>query len=542
MAFSINDFIKNFIPLGRSRFASRGAVNPPVNERQSDYGTVVYRPEEAQKPVSLSYAQNFSHRLFINSAAARAAGRVLVQGTIGPGIDLRSELKRKNKSRATNTYKLDEPANKQIVDAWNQWGRAVSVDGQLSWLEFTRRALHTIIESGDVFIKFYNIVPQNPVLGLKPVEKGKEIPLSLQLIEGDAINTTYTGAITPNSGQYWLDGIKYNKFGRPLAYAFEVMVEGVYQTREYDASEILHLYQKDNLRPNSRRGFPFLTPVLSVIDRMNAYMASQLLHAEQNAAVTTYLTSDLYGPYAPGGKPEAGQTTVNMPSKAGGERRLPPGTKVYERPQIAATQLTPYITVSLQQVASAIGVTYEALAMEFSQSNFSSTRQGAINNGERYREIRELLIRDLYEVVFIKWMSLYLLTNPFNGNYSKDPYAYEHSWSSKELPYVDPNKATVAARTALDMNVVSLSTAARNLGYDYMAELKQQAADEAAAKELGITLNKSTTQLQSLPGISTTPGATPQQQPLKEELQDPNKQAPAQDIPPDLPRGENSNS
>lgn len=534
-SFSINDFIKRFIPLGTNNIASRGAVNPPINNRQADYGTTVYTPEEAQKPVSLEYSRNFSHRLFINSAAAKAAGRVLVQGVIGPGLELRSEIRRKTKTNGV--YKLNEPANKKIVDAWNEWGRAVSVDGQLSWLEFTRRALHTMIESGDVFVRFYDIVPENPVIRLKPKSKKEQIRLSLQLIEGDSLDTTYTGTINQTEGDYWLDGVKYNKFGRPLAYAFKVMVQGVYQTKEYNASEVLHLYKKDDLRPNSRRGWPWLTPVLSVIDRMQAYFASQLLHAENNAAVTTYLTSDIFGPYTPEQKAAQNQIITNTPSRGGGERRLPPGTKVYERPQIAATQLTPYISASLQQVASAIGVTYEILASEFSNASFSSARLGAINNGERFREIRELLIRDLFEVVYIRWLERFLLTSPFDENYSTNAYDYEHSWSAKEVPYVDPNKATVAARTARDMNVVSLSTAARNLGFDYMAELKQQAADEQAAKDLGITLNQTTTQLQSLPGVSS--GV---QQPLKQELTDPNKQAPAKDVPPDLPGGENSNS
>ena len=458
------------------------AVTPPVNRRQKLKGGLTLTPEQSQHQPNLTYARNFCHNLFVNSPVARSVGRVFRMGVIGPGIELRSEVRMRGRVKKGGVAKFNEKVNEQIQRDWQEWGRAVTVDGQLSWYETIRKALTTMLESGDCFIRFYNVKAENPSIGFR-----SKVPLSMQLLEGGMLDELHIGQVSGDD--YWKDGIKYNKFGRPLAYGFKVIIRGEYETVEVDASEVLHLYQRDELRPNSRRGWPLLTSVIDAIDRMDAYFNSQLLHAEQNAAVTTYLIPPDYGTAtAPLGDDEdPNADAVNIGNRAGGILPLSPGTDVKERTQQAQGQFDPYITASLQQVAAAVGVTYEALALDFSRANFSSSRLATIMNSERFGELRQFLIREFFEVVFKRWLSLMLL-RPEYQKFSQDLDDYEHSWSHKRLPYVDPQKSLAAAKEAYTLGLASLETLSRDNGYDFESEMRKRAQNNEFLQELGIEL------------------------------------------------------
>lgn len=480
-----NNIFNNFFTKLGFGSATGGSINPPSNRRQRTRGYVKLEPEQAQQISSLDYARNFSHNLFINSATAKAVGRAFRSGVIGSGIKLRSELRHKNKDRKSGTYKLNTVVNEKIVNDWEKWGRTATVDGELSWHKLTRKVLSTIIESGECYIRLLDIAPSNESKGIY-----SNIPFSMQLLESDMVDETYGGPITENSGEYWMDGIKYDRFNKPLAYAFKIVVRGLYETRVFDARNTLHLYVADEVRPNARRGWPWLTNVLTVIDRLDAYLATQLLHAESNAAINTYVIPD---PTMADPVFEDDQNPYNdlveQGNRGGGVRILPAGSQVVERPQIASQQIDQFATASLRQVAAGVGLTYESISLDYSRSNFSSSRMGNLSNGDRFDEIRKFLIEEFFDVAYRRWLRAYLLTSPFPNSPSEKIEDYQHSWVSKKTPHVEPVKAVVASEKLHNLGIISKSTIAQDFGYDLDSEMKQMALDDKTAK-LREPLNK----------------------------------------------------
>ena len=475
---------KGFLGFLSNMFGGGMSVSPPVNLRQRVKGYTKLDPETSQRSYSLDYSRNFSHNLFVNSAPAIAVGNAFRHGVLGSGVRLRSEVKNKHKDRTTGQHKYNERANERIEKDWKKWGKCCTVDGLLGWHEFSRKTLNTIIESGEAFIIMYDIAPENRIKGIK-----SNIPLSFQLLEGDMVDETYAGEIT-NAGDYWIEGIKYNKFGRPLSYAFKVVVNGLYETKIYDARNILHLFMADKLRPNARRGFPWLTPVVSTIDKLEAYMSSMLLYMEQSSSVNTYIVPEAGVGDTQGPQPEELYESVhNESNRGGGIRVLPPGSSVIERPQVGAAQLDPFIQASLRTVAMAVGLTYEALTLDFSKTNFSSGRLSNLVNTDRYNEVRTYLIENMFDVIYEKWLKAYLLTKPFDSLPSENPEDYNHTWSIKKQQYIDPTKALNASKTAYELGIVSKSTLAEDHGYDYASELKLQAQDIRAVAEAGLSQN-----------------------------------------------------
>lgn len=456
-----NIFTGLFTRLGWGPAASAQSINPPVNRRQLLRGYTKLEPEKAQHNSSLDYARNTSHNLMLNSAVAKAVLNAFLGGVIGSGVELRSEITRRNKDRKTGEYKLNEAANEEVQNAWKHWGEIASADGTLTWNELTKRVLASIIESGECFVRF---IPHNPS------SDSDRLPFSLQILEGDMLDEHYSGSIVEGSGEYWQEGIRYNAYGMPLRYAFKVVENGVYVTKEFVAGDgILHLFFKDSLRPNSRRGWPLLTPILGVIDRMEAFMAMALLHSESNAAVNTYLIPD---PTMASPLDDNSVTLDEMgeiSTKGGGVKVLPAGTRIHERQQIQSAQLRDFVQTSIQQVASAVGLSYEAIALDYSKSNFSSNRMGAVVNQERFREVRDMLVQDLFEPVYKRWLSTYLLTTTSGSVRTAD---YPRSWHHKSVPYMDPQKQIAAMKGLSDLGVISKTTLAKELGYDYASELK----------------------------------------------------------------------
>lgn len=465
----------NFFTKLFSGWGSGGAITPPANARQRMRATVRLEPEQTQAPPNIEQAQNTAHSLVLNTSIGESVCRAFRNGVIGKGVQLRSEIRRKNRDRATGEFKLNTEANEHIVKEWNQWGRCCTTDGQLSWVAACKKIVTAIVEGGECFVLFYDIAPYNDVKNITC-----DIPFSFRILEADNLDTTYAG--TTQEGTYWLEGIKYDYDDRPIAYAFKTWRETAYETRIFDSRNTLHLFLADKTRPQTRRGWPLLTPVLGVIDRAEAFMATALAHAEQNCAVNTYIVPDPQT--AEPAEQEDYDAVAELSNRGGGIKILPPGSQVVEKQQIGSSSVTDYIFASKQSVAEAVGLTYEGVTGDHTRSNFSSSRMSNIIDVERFEEFRQYLEEDFFEVCYRRWLRAFLLVSPHANALPKNANQFPHSWSYKHRPYVEPAKAAMAAKTMYELGIVSKSTLARDFGIDFESELKQQQLDLKAEEPL----------------------------------------------------------
>ena len=94
-----------------------------------------------------------------------------------------------------------------------------------------------------------------------------------------------------------------------------------------------------------------------------------------------------------------------------------------------ATDAASYIELQQRLVAAGQGVSYEATSRDMSKSNYSSTRQGIIEDDMTYAEEKELLMEvmdEIYETFIISlWLAGEIDASDFWEN--KDKY-FEHSW------------------------------------------------------------------------------------------------------------------
>ena len=128
----------------------------------------------------------------LNSDLAESVVLALLRNVVGTGIKPQCKIK-------TKAGKLNERLNKKIEDAWSDWVDKENADirGISTFYELQEMALRRMVYDGEILVNM--------------TSEGTDIPLSLQLIEGENI-----GAVSVSeNGNNIVNGVEVNKYGRP---------------------------------------------------------------------------------------------------------------------------------------------------------------------------------------------------------------------------------------------------------------------------------------------------------------------------------------
>lgn len=145
----------------------------------------------------------------------------------------------------------------------------------------------------------------------------------------------------------------------------------------------------------------------------------------------------------------------------------------------------------IRLIASSLGVTYEELSMDYSQTNYSSARAALIHAQAETESMQARLQSMLVKPFFVAW-----LEEAFDRGYitapegapdfydAIDAYA-EAKWIGPRRGYIDPTKEIIAAAARIEAGVSTLEDECADQGKDYVEVLEQQAYE----RQLRIDLN-----------------------------------------------------
>lgn len=463
---------KDDIPTPRGAFLNGHILvfDTPEMASQAAYKLTA---EETQN-LTLEQARNLSHILHVNNPLARGVGQSFLLGVIGDGVNLNMKIQNKTADK-NGKYRLNEKVNNKIQRDFKKWGKAVTTDGQSNWLEATQKILMAVIESGECFIKF-NDLPSSPEM------RDFGLPFSIEILEGDSCDETVTSYGSAD-GSFWDQGIRFDKWGRPIEYAFRVMVQGQYETKYFSAKDILHVFRKGQQRPNSRHGWPLLTPALIQLHNVEKYMKTHLNHAIANSGTSTWMTL----PWGSGASNQMTQEQMRKLSKpvvGGAVRIIPAGSTITERPMVPANNLEAYVTATIKLVAITAGLSVEYITADGSRTNFGSIKAGNQHCHEKFCEVQQFLTKALDEIVRRFFVTYSLKHAP--KSIGDDIDLYEYEWDFKKWPVADELKHVNAVAKKLEMGLISEATAARLLGLNYEHEIKQKVVDRELREANGI--------------------------------------------------------
>lgn len=254
--------------------------------------------------------------------------------------------------------------NQRVAGTWDRWAStpACDADGRLDFYGLQKLAQRTITESGEVLVRqrIRRLTDTDSQGRLLP------IPLQIQVLEPDYIDTLKTGLTLPNGGRI-VAGIEYDALGRRVAYWLfpehpgSEIFGGATTSRRIPAEGILHVFR--TLRPGQGRGASWFSSVILKMRDFDEYDDAQLMK-QKVAALLGVVVTDIDGTARPFGSTDSSQPSWDF-LEPGGIHHVGPGTKVdvIDPPRVA--EFADYSAVTLRTIAAGLGVGYEDLTGDY---------------------------------------------------------------------------------------------------------------------------------------------------------------------------------
>lgn len=392
-----------------------------------------------------------------NNGWARRARQVISNNTVGWGI----------------VPRVSGPGAAEATALWKAWAdsTACETSGRHTFYSLQALVMRAVAESGEALIRRR---PRRP-------EDGLPIPLQLQVLEADYLDTSHD-VLVGESGGPIIQGVEFDAVGRRKAYWLFTEHPGnahaASVSKRVPAAEVIHVYYPD--RPGQVRGPSWFAAGILPLKDLDAFEDAELMRQKIAACFAAFVT-DVDGMGAGLGEVSTAEPLVET-FEPGMISYLPPGKSV-------TTSNPPTVTESgftarhLRKVAAALGVTYEDLTGDYSNVNFSSARMARMAHWANVYDWRfHMLIPQLCQGVWAWAMEAAVLAGAL-------PSAPTADWTCPPMPMLDPGAEGIAYQRLMRNGVMTLSEVIREQGGDPTAHLDEFQSDLAMLDERGIKLD-----------------------------------------------------
>lgn len=368
----------------------------------------------------------------------------------------------------------DEKKNDLIEELWREWARPETCDvaGLSSFAEMQSLVLRRRIVDGEVFVR-------------KLWVRGEKFPLRLQIIETDQLDTM----IDENGANRVYQGIEVDEYLRPVAYWFRPdPMDLTKDAVRVDASEVIHLF--DRRRAAQIHGVSELAIIIQRIKDSKEFIDAELMAARIAACFAIFIR-----------KNQPGSFVGRMDTVSDGKpvQEIVPGMIQYlglgedvveakpDHPQATAADF-----LSLQQrlISSGLGASYEVTSRDMSRVNYSSARQGHLEDRKTFATFQQYMVEHFCRPVWETFVESIVLAGllkvaDFHGK--RERYVGAR-WITPGWEWVDPLKEVRAASEAMEVGATTLEEICGAKGLDWQEVLRQRAREQRYAEELGVKL------------------------------------------------------
>lgn len=384
-----------------------------------------------------------------NTDLASALINAIERNVIGQGIRLDSD-------------------NEVLNDMFNSWGadpKQVELGGRFSFRELCKLIVRRTIVDGGIIIQ--RIIPTKKERN----KYGLKIPLILAVREVDELSGIGTGNTLRN-------GIEYDEWGRAKNYVFRRYdpQEGQYilQEETVPAENIIFLYKP--VRATQYREFPLLASANQRIRDVNEILDADLVKSKVNACFSAAIIRQTPFPI--------GRTNGSQQRPSYAKKTLAPGMIMELSPGESIQLITPPNTASESEktanlqtrlAGSGLGLSYEIVSRDMSQSNYSSARQGLLEDKQTFFDWQNWL-KEHFLINLLKWFC----------DASFMEYNEDYVWRFPGWSWIDPLKEINSNVAALDSGQTTLAAICGSVGMDWKEVIDQRAMEIEYCKKKGI--------------------------------------------------------
>jgi capsid protein len=135
-----------------------------------------------------------------------------------------------------------------------------------------------------------------------------------------------------------------------------------------------------------------------------------------------------------------------------------------------------------------LGLPLEMVLLDYSQSNYSSSRAANLQAQRSFRMIQELFIDQVLSRIYRWRISKFIK----DGELDDRPDSWSHRWSAPNFPQLDPQKEAQGKMLEVDAGHKTLHQVHAENGTDYDAWLAERAQECADIRAAGIPQMRST--------------------------------------------------
>lgn len=370
--------------------------------------------------------------------------------------------------------------NQEIEKLWKKWCKKQNCDvtGTQSLNQMIRMAVERKkIDGGILLVKVYTAA------GI--------VPFQLQAVEVDELDST---SVTPKSKKNRVvNGVEYNQYNKPMGYYIkQYSIDGMEanNTKYVPAKDVIFYYSKR--RPSQIREISDMAPSITRVRDVNEFMDAVAVKERVNACLSVFIKKALPTTGIGRGTSASGcDSRTSYEGKTltpGMIKELNQGDEIQVvNPSGQATDATTFTKQQLRLIGAGQGLSYEATSRDMSESNYSSARQGWIEDDLTYQEERELLLEVLDEI-YETFIISAVLSGKLNINNlfeAKENY-FAHEWTQEPKPWIDPYKESNANMIALRTGQKTFKTIAAENGHDWKDQLNDIAEVIKYGDEIGV--------------------------------------------------------
>jgi lambda family phage portal protein len=286
-------------------------------------------------------------------------------------------------------------------------------------------------------------------------------------------------------------GIEFNANGKPVAYWFRRMDErqmgyvSGYSAQSYDivpAENVCHIFLPEII--GQKRGLSWLRTALWRLRMLGGFEDAAIVNARVGAAKMGFFRDE--------NADSDNDDDIPMEGDPGTFEDIGSRQLVQWNPQFPDQSIDPFTKSLLRSIASGLKVSYNNLASDLTSVNFSSIRQGALDEREVWKGLQEWLISTWCEWLYDRWLQRALLAQAITV--ANKPLRFERidkyravTWQPRRWAWIDPASEVSANEKAIAMRIKSRSEVIRETsGRDPVDVWEETSREDKEMSALGV--------------------------------------------------------
>lgn len=381
----------------------------------------------------------------------------------------------------------DRRLNKEVEAGWSKWRKKefASACGTLSFRDFENLATESLIVDGEFIFRF--------------VYSPNGFGVSLQQIDPDWLDENYNER-DPQTGNRIIMSVEKDKWDRPVAYHFTPPRHSYYgvvrdnglspegKRVRIDASEVIHGFIP--LRPGQSRGVPMAHTALARSKALARYEHNAVVSASVSAAKMGFIAPDKDAEDFDLTGADGRKKNVKILDKVepGTIQKLPRGWNFQAfDPKEPTGVFQVFCKQILRGIAAGFGIAYHTLTGDLEGANYSSLRQGALDERDEWKNLQQFMIEHFYEPVYTRWIGVAngspYLSIPFEAiERVSEPLFQPRGWD-----WVDPEKDAKATAIALAAGTQTYTEVLAEKGVSFEDHVARIKYERDYITQLGLT-------------------------------------------------------